>query len=152
MPQHTTFRFCLDPTVEQTMALARHVGAARFAYNQCLRLHLDAREHHRALSSRGGDADAVDQARAGVPWSKFSLINAFNQRKVSEDAGRRFLTTGDGVAEVEVTGLAWRDEEFDGRVVPDAEQDHPWALVDPCWVRGPSTVGDTAQDRQYPSP
>ncbi|MFC4628502.1 RNA-guided endonuclease InsQ/TnpB family protein [Promicromonospora alba] len=110
MARHTTFRFCLDPTVEQSVALARHVGAARFAYNQCLRLHLDAREHHRTLSRRGAGTDAVDRARAEVPWSRFSLINAFNQWKRSEAAGRRFLITGHGVAEVEVTGLAWRSE------------------------------------------
>jgi putative transposase len=110
MARHTTFRFCLDPTVEQSVALARHVGAARFAYNQCLRLHLGAREHHRALDRRGADADAVDQARDAVPWSRFSLINALNRWKVSEDAGRRFLVTGGGVTQVEVTGLAWRDE------------------------------------------
>ena len=110
MPRHTTFRFRLDPTVEQTVALARHVGAARFAYNQCLRLHLDAREHHRALRARGADADAVDRARDAVPWSRFSLINAYNRWKVSEDAGRRFLVAAQGVAEVEVIGLAWRGE------------------------------------------
>ncbi|WP_454858277.1 RNA-guided endonuclease TnpB family protein [Promicromonospora soli] len=110
MARHTTFRFCLDPTVEQKVALARHVGAARFAYNQCLRLHLDAREHLRALIRRGAGSDAVDQARAGVPWSRFSLINALNRWKRSEDAGRRFLVTAGGVAAVEVTGLAWRGE------------------------------------------
>ena len=112
MARHTTFRFCLDPTVEQTVALARHVGAARFAYNQCLRMHLDARERLRTLIRRGASAsaDTVDQARDGVPWSRFSLINAFNQWKRSEAAGRRFLVSSDGVAEVEVTGLAWRDE------------------------------------------
>jgi putative transposase len=109
MARHTTFRFRLDPTVEQTMALARHVGAARFAYNQCLRLHLDAREHHRALSSRAGP-DAVDRAHDAVPWSRFALINAFNQWKRSEDAGRRFLVVSDGSTEVEVTGLPWRAE------------------------------------------
>jgi putative transposase len=38
MSRHTTFRFCLDPTVEQQQVLARHAGAARFAFNQCLRL------------------------------------------------------------------------------------------------------------------
>ena len=110
MARHTAFRFCLDPTVEQSVALAQHAGAARFAYNQCLRLHLDAREHHRTLSDRGTDAEAVDQARNGVPWSRFSLINAYNQWKRSEAAGRRFLVTADGVSEVEVTGLAWRSE------------------------------------------
>ena len=33
MSRHTTFRFCLDPTVEQHQVLARHAGAARFAFN-----------------------------------------------------------------------------------------------------------------------
>ncbi len=107
MARHTTFRFCLDPTVEQTVALARHAGAARFAYNQCLRLHLDARERPHA---RSAGADSTEQAWGEVPWSGFSLINAFNRWKVSEAAGRRFLVTSGGVAEVEVTGLAWRGE------------------------------------------
>ncbi len=38
MRRHTTFKFCLDPTVEQQQLLARHAGAARFAFNQCLRI------------------------------------------------------------------------------------------------------------------
>jgi putative transposase len=110
MARHTTFRFCLDPTVEQSVALARHAGAARFAYNQCLRLHLNARERLRSLIRHGASSDTVDQARDAVPWSRFSLINAYNHWKVSQAAGRRFLVTGDGVTEVEVTGLAWRAE------------------------------------------
>ncbi|WP_446225644.1 helix-turn-helix domain-containing protein [Nocardia sp. IBHARD005] len=36
MSRHTTFRYCLDPTVEQSVVLARHAGAARFAFNQSL--------------------------------------------------------------------------------------------------------------------
>ena len=31
MSRHTTFKFCLDPTVEQHEVLARHAGASRFA-------------------------------------------------------------------------------------------------------------------------
>jgi putative transposase len=38
MARQTTFRFCLDPKVEQCEVLARHAGAARFAFNQCLRM------------------------------------------------------------------------------------------------------------------
>jgi putative transposase len=38
MSRHTTFRFCLDPTVEQREVLARHAGASRFAFNQCLQI------------------------------------------------------------------------------------------------------------------
>jgi len=121
MARHTTFRFCLDPTVEQSVALARHAGAARFAYNQCLRLHLDARGTRRPqdLSTDDGGS-GVDGGRgasgggegpaARVPWSRFGLINAFNSWKRSEAAGRRFLVAGDGVTEIEVTGLAWRGE------------------------------------------
>ncbi len=112
MARHTTFRFCLDPTVEQSVALARHAGAARFAYNQCLRLHLDARGQSRSRAHDGRDdgAGETDEAQAGVPWSRFSLINAFNSWKLSEAAGRRFLVAEDGSTEVEVTGLAWRGE------------------------------------------
>jgi hypothetical protein len=36
--RHTTFRFALDPTPAQEAKLARHAGASRFAYNQCLDL------------------------------------------------------------------------------------------------------------------
>ncbi|WP_211489955.1 helix-turn-helix domain-containing protein, partial [Georgenia thermotolerans] len=104
MSRHTTFRFCLDPTVEQERVLARHVGAARFAFNQCLRLHLRARERH----GRGHDAGGDDTG--WVPWSGFDLINAFNAWKRSEAAGRRYLVDPGGVAEVEVTGLSWRGE------------------------------------------
>jgi putative transposase len=38
MSRDTTFRFCLDPTVDQGEVLARHAGAARFAFNQCLEM------------------------------------------------------------------------------------------------------------------
>jgi putative transposase len=31
MTRHTTFKFCLDPIVEQHEVLARHAGASRFA-------------------------------------------------------------------------------------------------------------------------
>jgi putative transposase len=98
MSRHTTFRFCLDPTVEQQLVLARHAGAARFAFNQCLRL------VKTALSHRKTDADTRG------PWTGFDLINAFNAWKKTEDAGRVFTVDGDGVAEVVVTGLAWRTE------------------------------------------
>ncbi|KAE8764208.1 RNA-guided endonuclease TnpB family protein [Georgenia thermotolerans] len=101
MSRHTTFRFCLDVTVEQEEVLARHVGAARFAFNQCLRLHLQARK---------GDAPSADDADVTVPWSGFDLINAFNAWKRSEAAGRRFRVDVRGVAELEVTGLVWRGE------------------------------------------
>nr|WP_277512320.1 RNA-guided endonuclease TnpB family protein [Cellulosimicrobium cellulans] len=90
-----------DPTVEQARALARHEGAARFAFNQGLRLHLNA---------RNASKDGTDDGVVRVPWTGFDLINAFNAWKKSEDAGRRFVVDGSGAAQLEVTGLTWRTE------------------------------------------
>ncbi len=96
MSRHTTFRFCLDPTVEQQVTLAQHAGAYRFAFNQCLAM------VKTALTLRGVDATT------DVPWTAFDLINAFNAWKKTEDAGRVFAVDAAGVAAVEVTGLTWR--------------------------------------------
>ena len=68
----------LDPTVEQHEVLARHAGASRFAFNQCLRI------VKTQLTQR--KADPV----VAVPWTGFDLINAFNAWKKTEDAGRVF--------------------------------------------------------------
>jgi putative transposase len=53
MSRHTTFKFCLDPTVEQQQVLARHAGAARFAFNQCLRMVITA---------------LIGRCRPALPW------------------------------------------------------------------------------------
>ncbi|WP_319445171.1 MULTISPECIES: transposase [unclassified Mycobacterium] len=98
MSRHTTFRFCLDPTVEQETVLGRHAGASRFAFNQCLRI------VKTGLSQRKTNPDVA------VPWSGFDLINTFNGWKRTEAAGRVFVVNGDGVAEVAVTGLSWRTQ------------------------------------------
>jgi IS605 OrfB family transposase len=98
MTRHTTFRLCLDPTVEQREVLARHTGAARFAFNQCLAM------VKTALTQRRADPDTE------VSWTGFDLINAFNGWKKTEDAGRVFTVDTAGVAEVVVTGLRWRRE------------------------------------------
>jgi putative transposase len=94
--RHTTFRFALAPTPAQAVMLARHAGASRFAYNQCLQLVTDA------LASKRTDP----QVR--VPWSGFDLINAYNGWKRSEAAGRIFVAAPDGTITKQVTGLAWR--------------------------------------------
>ncbi|WP_156750804.1 RNA-guided endonuclease TnpB family protein [Mycobacterium sp. 852013-50091_SCH5140682] len=100
MSRHTTFRYCLDPTVEQYEVLARHAGASRFAFNQCLQF------VKAALTNRKTDPSVE------VPWTGFDLINTFNAWKKSEAAGRVFTVDGDGVAETTVTGLAWRREVY----------------------------------------
>lgn len=90
MARITTFRWTLDATPAQERALARHAGAARFAWNGCL-----------AMVKAGLDArDAgVDVA---VPWTPFSLINAFNAWKRSAAAGVD--------AQTGAVGLAWRGQ------------------------------------------
>ena len=96
MSRHTTFKFCLNPTVEQHDVLARHAGAARFAFNQCLAT------VKTALTQRKTDSSVA------MPWTGFDLINVFNGWKKTEDAGRLMVVDPDGVAEVVVTGLPWR--------------------------------------------
>ena len=78
--------------------LARHAGASRFAYNQCLRFVGDA------LAAKRTDP------RVKVPWSGFDLINAFNAWKRSEDAGRIFVAASDGTITKQIVGLGWRHE------------------------------------------
>lgn len=98
MARFTTFRYCIDPTVEQQAALCQHAGASRFAYNQCLATVKAALQRRR----RAPDVR--------VPWTKFSLINEFNRWKRSEDAGRLFTVDSAGVSTVVSTGLSWRSE------------------------------------------
>jgi putative transposase len=98
MSRHTTFKFCLDPTVEQCEVLARHAGAARFAFNQCLRI------VKTALTQRNVNPGTE------VPWTGFDLINAFNNWNKTESAGRVFTVDTTGVAETVVTGLPWRTQ------------------------------------------
>jgi putative transposase len=78
--------------------LARHAGASRFAYNQCLRL------VGNALVARRTDPQVK------TPWSRFDLINAINAWKRGEAAGRIFVAASDGTITKQVTGLGWRHE------------------------------------------
>lgn len=98
MSRHATFRFRLDPTVDQHAVLARHAGASRFAFNQCLAM------VKTALTQRSTDAGTK------VPWSGFDLINAFNAWKKTEDAARVFVVDTAREAQVVATGLSWRDQ------------------------------------------
>jgi len=98
MSRYTTFKFCLDPTVEQQDSFSRHAGSARFAFNQCLRMVIGALAHRRMDS------------RVEVPWTGFDLVNAFNTWKKSADAGRVFSVSMGGVIDVKATGLVWRDQ------------------------------------------
>jgi putative transposase len=98
MSRHTTFRFCVDPTVEQHEVLARHAGASRFAFNQCLQM------VKAGLTHRKTDPDS------DLLWTGFDLINVFNAWKTTAAAGRVFAVGSDGVPQIVVTGLPWRRE------------------------------------------
>ena len=89
MSRFTTFCFTFDVTVAVERAFRRNAGAARFAYNQLLRLVTDA------LAKKQNGADVH------VPWTGFDLINGFNRWKRSPEAG---------VDEVGSPGLPWRGE------------------------------------------
>jgi putative transposase len=90
MTRHTTFSFTLVPTPAQAEALRRHVGAARFAFNQCLHL------VRSRLASKVEEGPSLP-----IPWSGFDLINAFNRWKLTDAAG---------VDESGHRGLSWRAE------------------------------------------
>jgi putative transposase len=134
--RHTTFRFALNPTPAQERTLARHAGASRFAYNECLRIVTDA------LHARKTDPTL------GVPWSSFDLINAFNAWKRSEAAGRIFVVAADGTTTTLVTGLGWR-QEVSAQVFEEAAVDLGRALA----AYGRAKAG-TRRDRRvgFPKP
>jgi putative transposase len=118
--RHTTFRFALAPTPAQAAMLARHAGASRFAYNQCLRLVADA------LAAKRADP------HVNVPWSGFDLINAFNAWKRSEAAGHVFVAASDGTITKQATGLGWR-HEVSAQVFEEAAVDLGRALF--AWAQ-----------------
>ncbi|MFI6364199.1 RNA-guided endonuclease TnpB family protein [Nocardia sp. NPDC050630] len=98
MARFTSFRFCLDPTVEQQSMLVRHAGAARFAFNQCLTMTKAALDERRRKPDRS------------VPWTRFDHINGFNAWKKTEQAGRVFTVDATGEVALTVVGLVWRNQ------------------------------------------
>jgi len=86
---HQAFRFELDPNDRSRSALARHAGAARYAFNWGLALvqdRLDARRVLTALAVRQGASAAEAKAWAAgvagpVPWSLPALRREWNQAK-----------------------------------------------------------------------
>ncbi len=93
----TTFQFCLDPTVEQQAMLARHAGAARFAFNQCLAM------------TKAALTDRRRGREVRVPWTGFDHIYGFNAWKKTEQAGRVFTVDSTGEASLTSVGLGWRN-------------------------------------------
>lgn len=117
MTRHTAFRFRLELTSVQEALLRRHAGAARFAYNQSLRLVKDALDHR-----------ALDPT-VRVPWTEFDPINAINTWKRSPAAG----VTPQGQV-----GLPWRNEVA-SQVLEEGARDVGRALVAFTRSRGART-------------
>ena len=97
MARMTSFRFTVVDDAALNATFARHAGATRFAYNQCLR------------AVKGAEAKSTNPA-VKVPWSGFDLINYVNAWKRSEAAGRTWAVDSAGVATLIDVGLVWRGE------------------------------------------
>src|SRR5438445_13897090 len=72
------YRFALDPTPGQARDLARHAGAARFAYNWALAAVKANIGQRAAERSHGIDGDGLTPA---VGWSLPALRRAWNAAK-----------------------------------------------------------------------
>jgi putative transposase len=94
LTREVAFRFALDPGPRMEAALWRHAGSARYAWNKALgwvRHGLTCRDWERELGA---------EPWTEVPWTKFSLINAFNAWKNGQ-----IVDAVDGSR-----GLPWKDE------------------------------------------
>ncbi|MEO6088315.1 MAG: helix-turn-helix domain-containing protein [Umezawaea sp.] len=72
------YRYALDPTAGQEVALRSHCGGQRFAFNWGLAVvtaNLGQREAERSYGLSG------DQLTPAVSWSAFSLRKRWNQDK-----------------------------------------------------------------------
>src|SRR5258708_31178799 len=92
----TTFRLTAKPDPAVAAAFRRHMGARRFAYNECRRALVAA------LAAKRIDSETV------VPWSGDSLVNWFNAWKKTEAAGRRCAVDRRRCAELRHVRLSWR--------------------------------------------
>ena len=99
-----TFRFALDPNVEQRILLAKCAGARRFTVNHHLarvKANLDVRKAERAAIS--DDLADVELLTPSISWSGFSFINEFN-------AWKNGTLDDSPVNDDETRGLSWRHE------------------------------------------
>lgn len=85
------YRFCLDPTQDQLVSLAQHVGASRWAFNHALavkmEVHQSWREHVQALVDEGLDEQvARKQVDIKIPTA-FTMKNAWIAIRGDEKTG-----------------------------------------------------------------
>jgi len=88
MRRHTTFSFTLLPSREQEQALKRHVGAARFAFNQCLRLVTNAlgtkQQRDRSAAKTQALPKLESRGRASISSMRSTPGNARKTRGVTK--------------------------------------------------------------------
>jgi putative transposase len=104
LSRSVTFKFTLDPNINQRTDFAKCAGARRFAFNHHLervKANLDVRELERV---RGDDGEILIEPKTpSLSWSGFSFINEFNAWKNGESEDS--LVNDDGSR-----GLSWRHE------------------------------------------
>jgi putative transposase len=97
---HQAYRYALDLTPEQAVALASHCGAARFAFNWGLARIKVALDQRTAEQSYGMPEELLTE----VPWSLYSLRRSWNLAKDTvapwwgENSKEAYNTGLDGVA------------------------------------------------------
>src|SRR5664279_5188657 len=90
--QFRAFRFALDPTDSQRQDLARHVGAARWAFNHALAHKVDAHQEWRAqvaalIDTGVPEADARRRVKVTIP-TKPTIQVALNRVKGDDRTGQ----------------------------------------------------------------
>jgi putative transposase len=116
-----TFKFALDPNVEQKILLAKCAGARRFTVNHHLarvKANLEVRAAEKVAATE--DLPKCEVPTPSLSWSGFSFINEFNAWKngTSDDSP----VNDDGTR-----GLSWR-HELPGDVFECASVDAARAL------------------------
>jgi putative transposase len=98
-----TFKFALDPNVEQRIFFAKCAGARRFTVNHHLarvKANLEARSTEREVTSYG---TSIELLTPSLSWREFAFISEFNAWKNGKTDDSPFNEDG-------TRGLSWRHE------------------------------------------
>lgn len=119
--RHVAFKFCLDPTQAQLVALTRNGGASRFAYNMLVGYNTDVmRTRNKYWAKRHGEGASDDEIKAELKTlvkedPKFKTLGymAFNKIMTTEISRHRACAKAieEGVPVEEVWGEGERSKE-----------------------------------------
>ncbi|MFI0350898.1 IS607 family element RNA-guided endonuclease TnpB [Actinomadura sp. 9N407] len=126
------YRYALDPTPGQAVALASHCGAARFAFNWGLASVKAALDQRETEKSYGISAESLTE----VPWNLYALRRAWNAAKGqvapwwAENSKEAYSSGLDGLARALRNWSASRKGERTGKPVgfPRFKSKHRAAL------------------------